>query len=51
LLKIKEHGKAATTEGGGVRSPPRPAKVIRMKELNIDDYYTGSDKEKDERVV
>ena len=50
LLKIKDQGKAAT-EADGQGGPRRAPKLVRMKELNIDDYYTGSDKEKDERVV
>ena len=50
-LKIKDQGKAATEAGDGQARNVRPPNVVRMKELNIDDYYTGSDKEKDERVV
>ena len=49
LLQIKDQGKAATEAGD--RRHVRAPRVVRMKELNIDDYYTGSDKEKDERVV
>jgi len=26
-------------------------KVIRMKELSVGDYYTGNDREKDEKAI
>ena len=26
-------------------------KIIRMKELSVGDYYTGSDREKDEKAI
>ena len=50
--KILAHLGAPQSKG-----PPQPTsvnyipKIIRMKELSINDYYTGNDRDKDEKAV
>lgn len=50
LHKMKGHGKAPAALADGQPKNLRP-KLVRMKDLKISDYYTGSDREKDERAV